>query len=323
MRGWLLCCTAPTLFLDGLLDPQPYAETLATALFPLLIYFASVESSRYRVVRCAFIFSLIWLSNLSSAVIISYAIAFYIAVRYLTDRNASYALYSVAGLWLGSSMAGFQILPSAAEMHLVQTDVAVHGFQLSNCFLAGGHRGLFRSLIFGFFVGLFLVGVARFSKQRGSLSVILLGLLSSLMVLRYSTPLWKFLPFLANVQFPWLFVPACVSLLVAGLILPAHYRPPVGYWLLASAFCVALAQCGGIAYRTATADRLQANRDRPESPETQQVVWEYLPKTADAEIVGSSDTGSADKDQILARTDPPTAIVSHTTLGSRAARAER
>jgi hypothetical protein len=307
-RSWvvsLLYCANPYLLLCCWIRSS-YAEVFAAALFPLLVYFTSVESSRYRVVGCAFIFSLVWLSNLPSAVIISYAIAFYIAVKYLADRNRSYALRSLAGLCLGFGIAAFQVLPSAIEMHLVQTDVAVRGFQLSNYFLLAGHKGLFRSLILGFFVCLFLVGVARFSKHRGSLPMIALGLLSSLMVLRYSSPLWKVLPFLANVQFPyrWLFVLAFVSWLVAGHTLPAHYGPRVGNWLVIGAFCIALAQCAGIAYWTATSDRWQSNRDAPASADTQLLVGEYLPKAADTEIVRRSD-----KDLALARTDVPTAII--------------
>jgi hypothetical protein len=293
---FLLCC-----WIRG-----SYAEILSAALFPLLIYFTSAESSRYRVIGCAFIFSLIWLSNLPSAVIISYAIAFYIAIKYFVDRDGSYAVHSAAGLCLGFGIAGFQMLPSVIEMRFVQIDVAVHGFQLSNFFVLGGYKGLFRSLIFAFLVCLFLAGVARFTKQRGSLPIIALGLLSSLMVLRYSSPFWKLLPLLANVQFPyrWLFVLAFVSYLVAGHLLPAHYRPPVGTGLVIAAFCVALAQCAGVAYWTASAKRLQVNRDSPASPDIQLLVGEYLPKTADAEVVRSSNN-----DRTLARTDVPVAVV--------------
>ena len=293
---FLLCC-----WIRG-----SYAEIFSAALFPLLIYFTSVESSRYRVIGCAFIYSLIWLSNLPSAVIISYAIAFYIAIKYLADRNGSHAVQSIAGLCLGFGIAGFQILPSAIEMHLVQTDVAVHGFKLSNYFVLSGHKGLFRSLIFGVFTCLFLAGVARFSRQRRSWPIIALGVLSCLLVLRFSGPLWKLLPLLANVQFPyrWLFVLAFVSYLVAGCLLPTHYRPRVRTWLLIGTFCIALAQCALVASWIASSARLQANRDTPASPYTQILVGEYLPRTADIEMVRSLES-----DQTPARADVSAAAV--------------
>jgi hypothetical protein len=276
-----------------------YAEVLAAALLPLLVYFTSAKSSRYRVIGCAFLFALIWLSNLPSAVIISYAISFYIACKYLADRDGRYALHSLAGLCVGFGIAAFQVLPSAVEMHLVQTDVAVRGFQLSNYFVLAG-AGRARAVVFAFLGCLFLAGLARFSRQRGSLPIILLGLFSSLMVLRYSAPLWRFLPLLANVQFPyrWLFVSAFVSMLVAGHLLPAEGRPRIGGWLLACAWFVALLQCAVIAH-SATAAR------RPGSADIHRVVWEYLPKTADAEIVPR-----AGNDPILAHTNEPTAVIS-------------
>ena len=293
---FLLCC-----WIRG-----SYAEIFSAALFPLLIYFTSVESSRYRVVGCAFIYSLIWLSNLPSAVIISYAIAFYITIKYLADRKGSHAVQSIAGLCLGFGIAGFQILPSAIEMHLVQTGVAVHGFKLSNYFVLSGHKGLFRSLIFGLFACLFLAGVAPFSRRRRSWPIIALGLLSCLLVLRFSTPLWKFLPLLANVQFPyrWLFVLAFVSFLVVGGLLPNRYRPRLGTGLVIGAFCIALAQCAFVAYWTASSQRLQADRDTPESAYTQILVGEYLPQTADIEMVRS-----LENDRTPARADVSAATV--------------
>ena len=65
-----------------------------------------------------------------------------------------------------------------------------------------------------------------------------------------------------------------------------------------------LAQCGGVAYWTALAKRLQVNRDSPASPDIQLLVGEYLPKTADAEVVRSSNS-----DRTLAQTDVPVAVV--------------
>ena len=307
-RAWvvsLLYCANP-YFLMCFWVRSSYAEAFAAALLPLLVYFTSVPSSRYRVIGCAFVFALIWLSNLPSAVIISYAIAFYIAVKYLAERNRKHALHSLAGLCIGFGIAAFQVLPSALEMHLVQTDIAVHGFQLPNYFVLGG-AGRARAMTFVFLGCLFLVGVVRFSKQRGSLPVILLGLLSTLMVLRYSSALWKFLPLLANVQFPyrWLFVMAFVSVLAAGHTISADWRYRVGGWLVTCAWCVALTQCAAIAYLTTSAKHLQSDPDNTESADIHHVVGEYLPKTADAEMVFSSDN-----DQILARTDVPTAVIS-------------
>jgi len=291
MPAWivsLLYCANPYFLLCCWIRGS-YAEIFSAALFPLLIYFTSVESSRYRVIGCSFIFSLIWLNNLPSAVIISYAIAFYIAIKYLADRIGSYAVQSVAGLCLGFGIAGFQILPSAIEMHLVQTDIAVHGFKLSNYFVLSGHKGLFRSLIFGVFACLFLAGVAHFSRQRRSWPIIALGVLTCLLVLRFSTPLWKLLPLLANVQFPyrWLFVLAFVSFLVAGCLLPTHYRPRVRTWPVIGAFCIALAQCALVTFWIASSERLQATRNTPASAYTQILVGEYLPKTADIKMVRS------------------------------------
>jgi len=285
-----------------------YAETLAAILFPLLIYFTTVESSRYRIVACAFIFALIWLSNLPSAVIASYAIAFYIAVNYLAGRNGKLAFQSVTGLCLGLAIAAFQILPSRMEMNLVQTEYTVQGvFDLSNYFLLGARAGRVRMMVFGFFVCLFLAGLARFYKQRASWPIIALGGVSVVMLFHFSIVLWKVLPFLAKVQFPyrWLFVFAFVSLLVGVHLLPADSRSRFGVWLVAGTLLVALGQSFTIARLITTAPQLQDRLTSTEAADTPLVVREYLPKAVDPELIES-----VGKDPVLARADVPTAVIS-------------
>jgi hypothetical protein len=285
-----------------------YAETLAAILFPILIYFTTVESNRYRVIACAFTFALIWLSNLPSAVIISYAIAFYIGINYLAERNGRRALQSVIGLCLGFGIAAFQILPSKIEMHLVQTEYTVQGiFDWSNYFLLGARAGRIRSMVFVFFVFVFLAGLARFYKQRSSWPITALGLVSILMLFRFSGVLWKILPFLTNVQFPyrWLFVFAFVSLLVGAHLIGADSRSRFGVWLIAGTLFVALAQCTAIAYLMTTAKQLRSRLDSTEAADAPLVVREYLPKAADAEMIES-----LVNDPVLARADVPTAVIS-------------
>jgi uncharacterized membrane protein len=285
-----------------------YAETLAAILFPLLIYFTTVESSRYRIVACAFIFALIWLSNLPSAVIASYAIAIYIAVNYLADRNSRRALQSVIGLCLGFAIAAFQVLPSKMEMHLVQTEFTVQGvFDLPNYFVLGARAGRVRTMVFVFFMCLFLAGLARFYKQRASWPILALGLVSVLMLFRFSGVLWKIFPFLANAQFPyrWLFIFAFVSLLVGAHLIPAYSHSRFGVWLIAGALLVALAQSFAIAHMITTAKQLRDRLESTDAADTPLVVHEYLPKEVNADLIESLAT-----DPVLARADVPAAVIS-------------
>jgi hypothetical protein len=285
-----------------------FAEALAAILFPLLIYFTTVQSSRYRTVACALIFALIWLSNLPSAVIASYAIGFYIAVNYLAERDGIRALQSVIGLCLGFGIAAFQVLPSKIEMRLVQTEFTVQGiFDWTNYFLLGARAGRVRTLVFVFFLFLFLAGLARFYKLRHSWPIIVLALVSILMLFRFSNLLWKILPFLANVQFPyrWLFIFAFVSLLVGAQAIPRDSRPRFGSWLIAGTLFIALAQCAAIAYLTATAKQLQARLESTEPADTPLAVREYLPKAVDPELIES-----VGNDPVRARADVPAAVIS-------------
>ncbi len=285
-----------------------YAEALAAILFPLLIYFTTVQSSRYRIVACALIFALIWLSNLPSAVIASYAIAFYIAVSYLAERDGRRAFQSVIGLCLGFGIAAFQVLPSKIEMHLVQTEFTVQGiFDWTNYFLLGARAGRVRTLVFAFFLLFLLAGLARFYKHRHSWPVIALALISILMLFRASNLLWKILPFLSNVQFPyrWLFVFAFVSLLVGAHAIPRNFGPRLGLWLIAGTLVIALVQCASVAYLTTTAKQLQARSESTEAADTPLAVREYLPKAADADMIDS-----LANDQVLAQSDKPGADIS-------------
>jgi hypothetical protein len=207
-----------------------FAEQLACAIFPLVLLGALrvcnlLEDSKAEgsaLVSFAVPFAGVWFSNAPAGVIASYSIALLIAWATITQRSLKIAVRGGLGLALGFSLTSFYLIPAAYEQRWVNIGQALSSGLLpwqnflftaiedvehtwfnwiaSTCAL---------SLILMFGIAALLS--RRLGKHRGAASgsggvwtgLLIVGVSVTVLMFRFTLPLWNHLPKLRFVQFPW------------------------------------------------------------------------------------------------------------------------
>jgi uncharacterized membrane protein len=211
-----------------------FAELLANAFFPLLFLFAfqicDVLGSRQPLCNAALrraaagfalAFAMIWLSNAPAGVIVSYSSAILFGFAALRRKTWQPLLYGTAGIALGFCLCGFYLLPAAYEQRWVNIAQALSaGLLPSENFLYtvinDPEHTLFNWIASTIAVLLMLLtGLAALRAYRKEppqestpdarawLPLLLLAAMATLLMLRFTSPLWQVLPKLRFVQFPW------------------------------------------------------------------------------------------------------------------------
>jgi len=230
-----------------------YAELLAAIWFPLLL--RALLAEEISIPGIAVPLALLWMSNAPAAVMGCYTLAIIALIRaiFLWREKKSitqFTLRITASLTLGLALAAFYIIPAAFERRWVQISAVVGG-SLSplNNFLFEHTTDAIHDVILATaswvaIASLFLTAIfflAAFLRRRKNtpphdtklqtaaiLAVILLLLLTPL-----TAPLWKFLPQLKFLQFPWRFtvVIATITVVAMSAAIPATLRRR---WLIAA-----------------------------------------------------------------------------------------
>jgi hypothetical protein len=211
-----------------------FAELLANAFFPLLFLAALricdalegeerfVEQSYDKaVVFFAVVFAAVWLSNAPAGVIASYSSALVFGFFALSRKSWQPLIRGGAGLALGFGLTGFYLLPAAYEQRWVNIGQALStGLLPSENFLFttinDPEHTLFNWIVSSIAVltltlaGLAAIGAKRRNENRGGTlearlwqMLLLLAATATLLMLRFTSPLWTLLPKLRFVQFPW------------------------------------------------------------------------------------------------------------------------
>jgi hypothetical protein len=211
-----------------------FAELLANAFFPLLciaaFHICELLGSRQALCETALrratagfavLFALIWLSNAPAGVIASYSTAILFAFAALKRKVWRPLLYGTGGLVLGFCLCAFYLLPAAYEQRWVNITQALSaGLLPSENFLYTAindpEHTLFNWIASSIAVLMIvLTGTAALPARprdeggSGALSsklwhaLLLLAGLATLLMLRFTSPLWAVLPKLRFVQFPW------------------------------------------------------------------------------------------------------------------------
>ncbi|HEX4002363.1 MAG TPA: hypothetical protein VHX36_06915 [Candidatus Acidoferrales bacterium] len=195
-----------------------FAELLAGTLFPLVLWGAlRISRGEWRKVPLlAVIFAGVWISNAPAAVMTTYSLALAIAVGCVLRRGLQPLLLGSAAMAGGFGLAAFYILPAAWEQRWVQIGQAVGDnlrpvqnflFTRNNLpdFIKFNWRVSWVAL------GAILVTVAAgaFAARRRSEKrdvwwiVAAIGAAAIFLMLPPSALLWRFLPRLQFMQFPW------------------------------------------------------------------------------------------------------------------------
>ena len=227
-------------------DRAALAELLAATWIPLLVLYALRERPSF--LPLSLTVAALWLTNLPAAVMGSYTLALIVAVAALRERadpEKSWRLVarSIGAFALGVGLSGFWLVPAFYEERWVQIHRALgplmrveDSFLFRSVPLLPGapadqsfdtiyHNGILIlaswiavALIVGALVG------AWFSRRKRNAlwaPLVVLGLVIVFLQFPWSDPLWRHVPELKYLQFPWrwLLVLALVFAALLGLAL--------------------------------------------------------------------------------------------------------
>jgi hypothetical protein len=167
-------------------------------------------------------FAAVWLTNAPAGVIASYSLALVFAWAAITQRSWKMAFRTVCGLLLGFGLTSFYLIPAAYEQRWVNIGQALASGLLPFqnflfTYIADPEHTWFNWIASFCAILLFLLcAVAplisrRFAsfansgdpRRKAWLALLVLASAATLLMLRFTTPLWNFLPKLRFVQFPW------------------------------------------------------------------------------------------------------------------------
>lgn len=228
-RFGALCFVMNPYALTIIYARSDFAELLAVAFFPILLLAALrlcgiLEHSRERLAQIlvfAVVFCAVWLSNAPSAVIATYSVAFVFAFSSLQKRTFDPLIRGAEGILVGFGLAAFYIVPAAYEQKWVKiTGALSSGLEPAHNFLyaktSDSEHDLFNRIASNIAVMLLLwtlagagmvwksLRSANDHKRRAMLAVITaLAAAATLLMFPVTSVLWRYLPELKFVQFPW------------------------------------------------------------------------------------------------------------------------
>ena len=195
-----------------------FAELLASALFPLVLYGA------LRLLRegwrgwpwLALPFAAVWLSNAPAGVLATYSLALIFLVLSIVRRSARPLLPGGLGMAAGFGLAAFYILPAAWEQRWVQIHQAIADtLRAERNFLftrVGDPEFVFFNwkvsavaLVVILAVAIAAVFVSRRRREFPDLwwALLALGAAATFLMFPASAIFWRLLPKLQFLQFPW------------------------------------------------------------------------------------------------------------------------
>lgn len=255
-----------------------FAEQLACALFPLLLLFAlelcellEKESRTTRSVAAfAILYAGVWLCNAPAGVIASYAVALLIAWTTLARRSWRIPMRAGLAIALGLGLASFYLIPATYEQRWVNIQQALaSGLVPWQNFLftaiADVEHTWFNWIASFCALCLFLILAlaALFSRRlaptgRGAdnpaqnrsafQALLILGVAATVLMMRWTSPLWNYLPKLRFVQFPWRWM--SIVALVAACFLAALAEKRSGRMAIAAILALTIPLAGFLVRNT-------------------------------------------------------------------------
>jgi uncharacterized membrane protein len=228
-----------------------FAELMAAALFPLLIWAAIGVAGRNwkRAPAMSITFAAIWLTNAPAAVIATYAVMALVSAYCVRHRDLRPLLPTAACGVTGLGLAAFYVLPAWWEQRWIDVAALVAGDgNPSRSFLFSQNNDpimlKFNWLVSGIAVSLMLMTVVavafawRHRRTRADFvwTMIVLAMVSALLMLPLSGMVWRSLPALQFTQFPWRWV-TVLAIAFAGLAASAITPRTKFFWFVAIFIC--------------------------------------------------------------------------------------
>jgi hypothetical protein len=227
-----------------------YGEFVAAIWMPLLL--RALLAEEISIAGVALPIALLWLSNAPAAVMGCYSLALVAVVRLVMlwrgSQNSTSCIQFAAkisgGLVLGLGLAAFYIVPAAFERHWVQIENALAtNMNPSQNFLFEHtsdpvHDAVLRqastvAVLLIVLTAIFLAVAWRKKNSAQQPTLVLLSALTLAIViglLPVSLPLWKHLPQLIFLQFPWRFLAVLSTVTVVAIALAVPIKKHA--WLL-------------------------------------------------------------------------------------------
>ena len=231
-------------------ERSAFAELMAAIWMPLLFLFALKK--KIHILPLALVITALWLTHDGSAVMGCYALALLVLVAAIRERSwhrsLQHIIRAAASAALGLGLAAFYIVPAAWEKQWVQIWLALgEGIQFSANFLfTHTADALHNSILFMVsWIAVSLLTLAAVlcivisfavRSQRKPpirslplLPVILLTAVIGFLLLPVSLPVWRHVPELIYLQFPWrllLLLSVAVAVLLGSALghIPARAR---------------------------------------------------------------------------------------------------
>jgi hypothetical protein len=193
-----------------------FPELLADALFPLLFWGAIhvARDGRRRIPALTAIFAAIWLADYPAAIVATYSLALLLAINSFLQRSWRPSVDGVAAMIAGFGCVAFVLLPAGWERQWVEIGRAIGPYFLpdANFLLLRLHpHTSFDGAIYFLGTALAVASVAAAVLTRGMrrscpaiwYPLAALAGTSAFLLYRPSWMLWRILPMLSYVQFPW------------------------------------------------------------------------------------------------------------------------
>ena len=235
-----------------------FAEQLACAFFPLLLLAAlrlsdllDDASPRASIALFAIPYAAVWLSNAPAAVIASYSMALLFVSAALYQHSCRPLFRGAAGIALGLGLTSFYLVPAAYEQRWVNIGQALSsGLLPSQNFLFTAiddpEHTWFNwiasicALSLILLLGLAALTSRRFARTANpsprnrqlALALLIMGSAATVLTLRFTLPLWTYLPKLRFVQFPWRWM-SMIALVTACFVAFAMERRRAWLWFAA------------------------------------------------------------------------------------------
>jgi uncharacterized membrane protein len=190
-----------------------YGELLAAIWMPLLFLYGL--RCKPAMPQLALVIAALWLTNAPGAVMGSYALAILVLWTAIAERRWSLLGRAAAGTAIGLGLSGFYLVPAIYEQRWVEITRAIgSGMRVEDSFLFEHTGEAFHDQVLhtASWIAVALLGFTAIAaiaslrnKRAPSLRwpLIVLAIVIAVLLLSVSDPLWRHLPELKFLQFPW------------------------------------------------------------------------------------------------------------------------
>ena len=231
-----------------------FAELLASCLLPLLllVVLKAVDEGKRAIVPLAMVLAAAWLTNAPAAVMIHYSLALLLLLFAWHERSPRPLLVGATAVALGVGLAAFYLLPAIYEQKWVNIAEAVSaGSRPQDNFLFihttdADHDAFNRIISWIAMLEMAVTFTAAWAARKWreanpTLWTVLLvwGVGCSAFMFPVTAPLWKYLPKLEFMQFPWRWL-LCLSMIFAIFVTVGVRR----WWMRVAIWMIAVCVIG-------------------------------------------------------------------------------